>query len=115
VESNVNVPPGGMYLMTLQTGGQVKGAAGQNVGPIGAAAGFEGYIIASCEFQYAHGYAFISDTQVARVAQGYLALIIPDRTVTTGKPGVNGGYTERPASPFNVGDDAVGSGEQLVH
>jgi hypothetical protein len=113
VESNINVPPGGMYLMTLQTGGQVKGAAGQNVGPIGAAAGFEGYIIASCEFQYAHGYAFISDTQVARVAQGYLALIIPDRTVTVAAQ--NGDSSERPASTFNLGEGVLGSGEQLVH
>lgn len=114
VESNINVPPGGMYLMTLQTGGVVKGPAGQDVGPIGAAAGFEGYIIASCEFQYAHGYAFISDTQVARVAQGYLALIIPDRAGYSGD-GENNPFDERPASPFNLGPGAELGGEQLVH
>jgi hypothetical protein len=105
LESSINVPAGGMYLMTLQTGGVVKGPAGEDVGPIGPAAGFQGYAIASCEFQYAHGYAFISDTQVQRVAQGYLALIIPDR--------VSG--IERPASPFNLGAGATTGGEQLVH
>lgn len=116
VESNINVPPGGMYLMTLQTGGVVKGPAGEDVGPIGAAAGFEGYIIASCEFQYAHGYAFISDTQVARVAQGYLALIIPDRVgYSANDEDGHYGYSERPASPFNLLPGAELGGEQLVH
>jgi hypothetical protein len=40
---------------------------------------FQGYVIAVCEFQYAHGYAFITDGfgSVATLAQGYLALIIP--------------------------------------
>lgn len=108
LESDVNVPAGGMYLMTLQTGGQVKGPAGEDVGAVGPAAGFQGYAIASCEFQYAHGYAFISDTQVQRVAQGYLALIIPDRVGETGSE-------QRPASPFNLEPGASQGGEQLVH
>jgi len=38
--------------------------------------GFQGYVIAQCKFQWAHGYAFISDTNLARVANGYLALIL---------------------------------------
>ncbi len=115
VESSINVPAGGMYLMTLQTGGVVKGPAGQDVGPIGAAAGFEGYIIASCEFQYAHGYAFISDTQVAKVAQGYLALIIPDRAGYFTGDGDEYLNQDRPASPFDHGVGAHNGGEQLVH
>lgn len=117
VESNVNVPPGGMYLTTLQTGGVVKGPAGEDVGATGAAAGFEGYIIASCEFQYAHGYAFISDVSVQRVAQGYLALIIPDRVTTSGFDEADEfqWLGERPASPFNLGGGALLGGEQLVH
>ncbi len=114
VESNIAVPAGGMYLMTLQTGGQVLGPAGENVGPVGAASGFEGYIIASCEFQYAHGYAFISDVNVQKVAQGYLALIIPDR-VGFREEGGDDGYGDRPATPFNLGRGAFNGGEQLVH
>jgi hypothetical protein len=114
LESSINVPAGGMYLMTLQTGGVVKGPAGQDVGPIGPAAGFQGYAIASCEFQYAHGYAFISDTAVQRIAQGYLALIIPDRVPDTNNSSSNG-FQERPASPFNLMPGANTGGEQLVH
>ena len=40
---------------------------------------FQGYVIAVCEFQFAHGYAFITDGfgSVPTLAQGYLALIIP--------------------------------------
>jgi len=41
-------------------------------------AGFQGYIIAQCDFQYAHGFAFITDGPIgtARVAEGYLALVM---------------------------------------
>ena len=37
-----------------------------------AVAGFQGYAIARCDFQYAHGYAFISDLGAQKLAQGYL-------------------------------------------
>lgn len=113
LESDVNVPAGGMYLMTLQSGGVVKGPAGQDVGEIGNAQGFQGYAIASCEFQYAHGYAFIVDAQV-QLAQGYLALIIPDRVASPGENDDTPGEY-RPASPFNLGTGAKTGGEQLVH
>ncbi len=42
----------------------------------GAAAGFQGYMIAQCNFQYAHGFAFISDLGARNLAMGYLALVI---------------------------------------
>jgi hypothetical protein len=45
-------------------------------GTVQATAGFQGYIIAQCNFQYAHGYAFISDLGSQRLAQGYLALVM---------------------------------------
>jgi hypothetical protein len=43
------------------------------------AAGFQGYMIAVCNYQYGHGYAFIEYdlTQNNGVAEGYLALILP--------------------------------------
>jgi hypothetical protein len=46
----------------------------------GLAAGFQGYIIAQCNFQYAHGFAFITDGVGASggLSEGYLAGIIPD-------------------------------------
>jgi len=59
--------------------------------------GFQGYLIADCAFQYAHGFAFITKVGAVDLAEGYLALIIPD--------------PPRSANPFpNAG---VGSGEQL--
>jgi len=42
------------------------------------APGFTGYIIAICNFQYAHGFAFVSDIGAHNIAMGYLALILPD-------------------------------------
>ncbi len=39
-------------------------------------AGFSGYLIAQCNFQLAHGYAFISDYGARNLAQGYLALVL---------------------------------------
>jgi len=39
---------------------------------------FTGYVIALCNFQYAHGFAFISDVGARNLAMGYLALVIPD-------------------------------------
>ncbi len=116
--SSVNVRPGGMYLMTLQDGGVVKGPAGQDDGVLEGAPGFQGYGIASCEFQYAHGYAFISDVNAQQLAQGYLALIIPDRSGYTADVNASNGsfgYEERPASPFNLLPGAELGGEQLVH
>lgn len=59
---------------------------------------FEGYVIARCNFQYAHGLAFI----LAPGGSGseYLALVIPDRADQTRLP-----------DPFTVA--GAGSGEQL--
>lgn len=58
--------------------------------------GFQGYLIADCAFQYAHGFAFISSAGGV-AAEGYLALVIPD--------------PPRSANPFPSA--GVGSGEQL--
>jgi hypothetical protein len=37
---------------------------------------FQGYMIAQCNFQYAHGFAFVSDTGARNLAMGYLALVL---------------------------------------
>jgi len=67
------------------------------------AGGFSGYMIAQCKFQYAHGFAFVSDLGARNIAMGYLALIIPD-------PG-------RTPVPFPCANSTiagcVASGEQL--
>jgi hypothetical protein len=69
----------------------------------GVAAGFQGYIIAACTFQYAHGFAFITDGVGANggLSQGYLAGVIPD---------VNQ-LARTTANPFSAG--GPGTGESL--
>jgi hypothetical protein len=41
-----------------------------------SAPGFQGYMMALCNFQYAHGFAFISDLGARNLAMGYLALVV---------------------------------------
>jgi len=62
---------GEQLIFTLSSGNAAQGIAG--------APEFQGYIIAQCEFQYGHGFAFITDGfgGVPALAQGYLALVIP--------------------------------------
>ena len=73
-------------------------------------AGFQGYIIAVCQFQYAHGYAFITGKynsgSVYDVAEGYLGLVIPDPAITDRTNGI-----VRSASPLGIG--AFNAGEIL--
>jgi hypothetical protein len=61
---------------------------------------FQGYMIAQCRFQFAHGFAFISDVGARNLAMGYLALVIPADA-----------DADRDADPFPIG--GAGSGEQL--
>jgi hypothetical protein len=46
----------------------------------GAGTGFAGYIFATCNFQFAHGFAFVSDYGARNIAMGYLALIVTNGT-----------------------------------
>jgi hypothetical protein len=47
------------------------------------APGFDGYMIANCNFQYAHGFAFVSDVGARNLAMGYLPLIFTNGTSIT--------------------------------
>jgi hypothetical protein len=67
-----------------------------------AVPGFQGYMIAVCNFQFAHGFAFVSDVGARNLAMGYLAVVIAD-------PG-NG---NRVANP--IGGSLTSSGEQGAH
>jgi hypothetical protein len=66
--------------------------------------GTTGYAIAVCNFQYAHGYSFVSDTGIRNFAAAYLALIIPDAPRAP-RPFVCAGAASCTGEP----------GEQLVH
>ncbi len=49
--------------------------------------GFVGYIIAVCNFQYGHGFAFITNNfgvGAPNLAQGYIANVIPDPVILSG-------------------------------
>jgi hypothetical protein len=63
---------------------------------------FTGYVIARCQFQMAHGLAFIVDTNLPGFgSEAYLALVIPDT-----------GAGQRFPDPFTV--YGTGAGEQLA-
>jgi len=70
--------------------------------------GFQGYMIAVCQFQYAHGFAFISDLGARNLAMGYLALVIVDPTAQAN--------SNRNASPLGASDVTKnGAGEAAGH
>jgi hypothetical protein len=56
---------------------------------IDATPGFQGYIIATCNFHLAHGFAFISDLGAQKLAMGYLALVIPRNNTSRREPAGN--------------------------
>jgi len=76
--------------------------------------GFTGYMIAVCRFQYAHGFAFVSDLGARNLAMGYLALVIPDPTSSgagrLATPGVCGGANSLGG---NIGGNCLSTGEAL--
>jgi hypothetical protein len=71
-------PPARQTTTTPLQGGQVATFTLSSGGTNGIAAtpGFLGYIIAICNFRYAHGFAFISDVGAQRLSHGYLALVL---------------------------------------
>jgi hypothetical protein len=88
------VPAGSELIFTLSNGGNYSTPA---------TPGFEGYIIAQANFQYCHGFAFISDVGAQKLAEGYLAISLDVPVVTvnvalptglnrTGNAGENEGH-----------------------
>lgn len=72
------VPAGSQLVFTLGGGGNVTGVT---TTPVPATPGFQGYMIARCAFQGAHGFAFItSPNNVA--AEGYLALVLDNPSIS---------------------------------
>jgi len=72
-QTSATVPAGKQLTAVLSTGG--------NLG-IAATPGFQGYMIAQCQFQYAHGFAFISDVGANRVSEAYTALVLDKGDIT---------------------------------
>ncbi len=65
------VTAGSLLVFTLSSGGSLG---------IAATPGFQGYMIAQCGFQYAHGFAFISDVGAQKISEAYLALTMDGAT-----------------------------------
>jgi hypothetical protein len=74
--TNASVNAGETITMVLSTGGSLGLQGNPN---------FQGYIIATCNFLFAHGFAFITDGPIgqARVAEGYLALVLGGESDST--------------------------------
>jgi hypothetical protein len=85
-QTSTAIAGGEQLIFTLSGGNPGQGIDG--------GAEFQGYVIAVCDFQYAHGFAFITDGfgGVPALAQGYLALVIPvtpDEGRIAGVPGLH--------------------------
>jgi len=68
-QTDREIAAGETITLVLSTGGDAG---------LRGSATFQGYIIAQCDFRFGHGFAFITDGPVgqARVAEGYLALVL---------------------------------------
>lgn len=70
-QTSTSIASGTTLTATLSSGG---------TNGIVATPGFQGYVIAQCSFQYAHGLAFISDVGANRISEAYLGLIMDKPT-----------------------------------
>ncbi len=76
--------------------GEVASGTAYTTTVLSVAPNFQGYVIAVCDFQKGHGFAFVSDVGARNIAMGYLGLILPDPpraggiTLTTGSGEVLG-------------------------
>jgi hypothetical protein len=98
---NLNWYQGATNPAVINTGNIASGTVYTTLAST-AVPGFNGYMIAVCNFQLAHGFAFVSDLGARNLAMGYLAVVIAD-------PGTG----TRVAQPF--GGSITSSGEQGAH
>jgi hypothetical protein len=69
MQTSTAIAPGSLLTFQLSSGGS---------NGITATPGFQGYIIAQADFQFCHGYAFISDLGAQKLAEGYLAIVLDE-------------------------------------
>jgi len=69
-QTSASITGGQQIVFTLSAGNAAQGVV--------ATPGFQGYLIARCNFQYGHGFAFISDLGASKLAEGYLALVLDE-------------------------------------
>jgi len=87
-----NINPGGYLVYSVASGGSIPGGPTGNV--LLPATGFTGYVIAQANFQYCHGFAYISKqgagfNDPTNTSMGYLAIVLDlgslPRTSSTGE------------------------------
>jgi hypothetical protein len=84
-QTTAEIPAGGQFLFSVGNNGNVYAQNGSKTAvALPAMPSFVGYMIAVCNFQWGHGYAFVTDTGSDRT-NGYLALVIPDRGASIGR------------------------------
>jgi len=102
--TTASVPAGEVFADTLTTIFNLNGGK--------TPVTLSGYVIARCDFQFGHGYAYLVNPSGA--PQGYMALVIPDREVLNAETGTGVLNVEalRIAQPFSntIFDE---QGEQL--
>jgi hypothetical protein len=79
--TTATVNAGTELLFTLSSGGDHG---------VQAEVGFTGYIIAVANFQYCHGFAFISDMGAQKLAEGYLAIQLDGYAFGLNRTGIIG-------------------------
>jgi len=80
------INPGSVLTFSLFSGGS----------GVAATPGFTGYLISQANFQFCHGFAFISDLGAQKLAEGYLAIGLDISNAVFGGPGtgsLRGGIT----------------------
>ena len=83
-QKSTSVAAGSELVFTLSNGGGLG---------VAATPGFQGYMIAVANFQYCHGFAFISDLGAQSLAEGYLAIQLDVPGLNrTGVAGENEGH-----------------------
>jgi len=84
-QTSIVINEGEQLVFNVSTGN-----ATQNILPT---AGFQGYVIATCNFQFAHGYAFLSTATQNGIANGYLALVMDKNMYSTSDTATRTGAT----------------------
>jgi len=117
-QTSVTIPAGGQMTLIAsgglasgtvyaRDGSQVAACATSTSNPCTGIPAFQGYMIATCNFQYAHGFAFVTDTRSDRT-QGYLALVIPYRVINDdgeiSRPPVDSSFFALPNQGENLGN-----------
>ncbi|HUB81221.1 MAG TPA: hypothetical protein VMB03_20605 [Bryobacteraceae bacterium] len=77
-------PLPGTNCFPVVPSGQVGTVLASSVFP-----GFQGYVIAICNFQYAHGYAAVTDLGIRNLWSSYLALELQGTGAGNGTPGIS--------------------------